>query len=124
MKNNVQQEVFAYEQDLNDHYRSSINKMNRLVPLDTKIWIYGAGAIGVRVCRRFLRDGNQVRGFLVTNISGNSEKLFGLPVIEQAQADIGEDELVIVAVNNKLKPEICSLLEKRGVKFAEYPTWR
>ena len=115
---------FAYEQDLNDHYRSSINKMNRLVPLDTKIWIYGAGAIGVRVCRRFLRDGNQVRGFLVTNISGNSEKLFGLPVIEQAQADIGEDELVIVAVNNKLKPEICSLLEKRGVKFAEYPTWR
>ena len=115
---------FAYEQNLNEHYRDAINRMNRLVPLDRKVWIYGAGKIGIRVGRRLIRDGNQVRGFLVTNKEGNTEKLFGLPVLEQGLVDIREDELVIVAVNSKLQDEICGLLEKRGDKYAVCPTWR
>ena len=117
-------QFFAYERNLNDHYRDAINGMNRLIPVDKKIWIYGAGKIGIRVCRRLLRDGNQVQGFLVTNKAGNPETLFGLSVIAQEQVEIQDDELVIVAVNSRLQDEICSLLEKRGCKYTVYPTWR
>lgn len=115
---------FAYEQNLNEHYRDAINRMNRIVPEDRKVWIYGAGKVGIRVCRRLLRDGNQVRGVLVTKTDGNPEKLFGLPVIALQQADIREEDLVIVAVNSKLQDEICGLLEQRGCRYTVYPTWR
>ena len=117
-------QFFAYERNVNEHYRESINRKNRLVSVETKIWIYGAGAIGVRACSRFLRDGNQVLGFMVSNTTGNPEKLFGLPVVDQSTVVPGENELIIVAVNSKLQKEICSLLESRGFEYAIYPIWR
>ena len=115
---------FAYEQNLTEHYRHTINKRNRLVSEETKIWIYGAGVVGARAYNRFSRDGNQVRGFLVTSKAGNPDKLFGLPVVNLAAADVREDELVIVAVNTKIQDEICSLLDEKGCTYAIYPTWR
>ena len=80
--------------------------------------------MGARAYNRFSRDGNQIQGFLVTDIAGNPKKLFGLPVINQSEVNPEEDELVVVAVSTTLQDEICSLLEERGCSYAIYPTWR
>ena len=80
-----------------------------------KIWIYGIGVIGKRICQIFNSAGIKVTGILVSNKRGNIEVYMGIPVIEIKQYMPQKDNLVIVTADGKAKNDIVENLINRNI---------
>lgn len=98
-----------------------INKVDNIIRDYNTIIIYGAGLLGQKM-RELLAEGRRnikVKYFAVTDINGNPEKLFDVPVrkIDELQ-EYREHALVIISVGQKYRQDVETILKER--QFSHY----
>lgn len=76
----------------------SISKQLRLYK---NIYVYGAGITAYRIYGFLIDIGKTIAGFIVTNVENNPKTIYGIPVFEKNKEDIGSEDCVIVALNEK-----------------------
>ena len=76
-------------------------------------YVYGAQAIAYGIARALEKQGEQVAGFVVTDMEGNPSSLGGKQVIPVDK--LGEAR-IYVAVPEYLHPEIIEILKGRGLR--------
>ena len=81
------------------------------------IYIYGAGKNAGRVCHFLQRKGLQIKGFIVTDLSGNPEKLYGVEVmtVDRLPEICDYGILVPFIRTNKVYKEILDHLAERDI---------
>ena len=91
----------------------------RRVRLYRRAWIYGAGIVGKRVQRRLVAENDiVVAGFLVTEKNANTPAVIrGMQVFGIDEAEIREDDILVIACGPALYPQMRAEAEKRGLPF-------
>jgi hypothetical protein len=87
-----------------------------------RVWIYGIGVIGKRVCRLFYFFNIQIKGILVTAKKGNISNYFGIPVFEFDRAEIEENDVIVVTAAGKAQSEICNNVSSKGFNYIVWST--
>lgn len=85
-----------------------------------RIWIYGIGVIGKRICQIFSYFGIKIEGIIVSSIKGNIDTYMGISVSEFDTCSISTEDLIIVTATGKAKDEICSNI---ALQNKEYIVW-
>lgn len=80
-------------------------------------YIYGAGKNADRVYHFLLRKGIRIKGFIVTDMTGNPEELFGIEVMTIDRLPEKSDYIILVPFirTNKVYKEILDHLAERGI---------
>ena len=85
------------------------------------IWLYGAGRIARSVFSRLKKCGFPIKGFIVTSMKGNPERLHDLPVrLIDSIDSFPEGTAVVVAMASTLQAGPAENLKKKGVAFYLY----
>ena len=86
-----------------------------------KIYIYGAGKIGLQ-CLNFLNSsGIKVSGFLVSEKSNNPKSINNYSVFEYGETPIDKDrDLIVLALKASFKNEVLPILKKDGIKHIQF----
>ena len=93
-------------------------------PEGTRFWIYGAGVIGSRAYELLLAGNYVVEGFLVTKKGNNPDILFGRKVLEIADAEVKDDQVVMLAANGYFQDQMKAVAEEKGWRYCFYPVGR
>ena len=104
------------------YYKGLIKKLSIPVPIESHIWIYGAGVVGKRAYHVMVNNGYIVDGFLVTRKEGNRRVLLGREVFQVDEVTPGANRVVIVAATGKAREEMKTMLEHLGWKYSVYVT--
>lgn len=93
-----------------DEWEQLLNKYN-------KIYIYGAGKIAKRIFKliSLYKKQHCVKGFVVTNNTGNPLSIQGVPVL-QIDELVDKQCPVFIAVDNKYQEEILDMLKMKDFK--------
>ena len=97
-----------------DKFNDELNKIMNA----KSVYIYGAGDVGKEVCFCLSSEayGINVLAFLVTSISETTPaEIDGVPVMEYNDARVDKDTVVVIAVLEKYKDEICNTLDSVGM---------
>lgn len=79
-------------------------------------YIYGAGARGKKIFARISEeDREKFLGFIITKRAENERQLYGRPIYELQELEIGVNTAVIVGVTERYRQEIEDNLAERGV---------
>ena len=79
-----------------------------------KIYIYGAGLVGKSTYLR-MRNQYKIDGFVVSDIKGNKDKLYGIGVYEISQIkDCPDKTMFIIGVSEKYQSEVVRRLSENG----------
>ena len=94
-----------------------LSAIKRTLSSDKKKYIYGAGDVAREVffCLSKEPYAVSINAFIVSKTSNNSQEIEGIPVISIDHPSIDEDSLIIVAVLEKYKDEICQILDCKGM---------
>jgi rhamnosyltransferase len=88
-----------------------------------KIYIFGAGLIGVN-CLHFMRHIEvKVDAFLVTNMVGNKPVIENIPVSPFGLYELDNDSFVIIAVKKSYQKEILKKLKERQFPMKNIYNW-
>ena len=79
-----------------------------------KIWIYGIGVMGKRICQIFNYFEIKIEGIFVSSMKGNIDNYRGISVREFDACSLSNDDLIIVTATGRAKDEICSNLISKG----------
>lgn len=71
-----------------------------------RIWIYGIGVIGKRLCQIFDCLKLQVEGIVVSSSKDNIDCFLGIPIYEFNESMFNEDDLVVITVEGNAGIEI------------------
>ncbi len=85
-----------------------------------RIWIYGIGVVGKRVCRIFNYFGIEIEGIIVSSMKGNIDTYMGIAVRELDECCIPAEALVVVTATGRAKDEICANIASEN---REYIVW-
>lgn len=85
-----------------------------------KIWIYGIGVIGKRICQILNYFGIEIEGIIVSSMKGNIDSYMGIGVREFDSCSISAEDLVVVTATGKAKDEICANIASKN---KEYIVW-
>ena len=98
-----------------------MKEISEIILKSENIWIYGAGKIGKRVCLLLETFDIDIKGIIVTHLSGNQKDVYGHKVFSADDERIGKDDCIIVAVNDDPQKEIMNYLMENG--FRNYHAW-
>lgn len=82
-----------------------------------RIWIYGIGVIGRRLCHIFEYFHIKIEGIIVSSKSNNIDSYMGIPVCEFDTCIISTEDIIIVTATGKAKDEICTNIELKKIKY-------
>lgn len=78
-----------------------------------EVLVYGAGNLGRKVVSLLCNNGITIKNVLVSSLEGNPDELYGIPVIEIADADEScKSQPVLVAVSNNYRQSVTDVLMK------------
>lgn len=81
-----------------------------------KIYLYGAGDWGHRICIWCKRNGIAINKIIVSDLGNNPKDIFGYPVMELDSENIDHNALIIISVAGTVADDIYSLLKRQGFK--------
>ena len=89
--------------------------------MEYKVYIYGAGKLGLQ-CLDFLNNsGIKVTGFLVSEKSDNPESIKNCSVLEYGETHIDKDrDLIVIALKASFKNEVLPILKKDGIRHIQF----
>ncbi len=95
---------------VNEYYCDTVTGKN--------IYIYGAGVYGKFLFQAFDHLGfkHQIKGFVV-DVNSDSSELFGIPIQNVNQVFFGDDDIVVVGVQNSSR--VVEKLETNKIKYIE-----
>ncbi len=102
------QKTREWEKEYDEKIFESLNR-------DMHIWIYGCGRIGKRLYQRLIRLGFCIKGFIVTDPSGNPNEVYGVKVISLDEYQPAENEVVVVAMASDNHEEVSKKLDRRSI---------
>lgn len=82
-----------------------------------RIWLYGLGSFGKRVCLLFEYFGIEIYGILVSNANKNIDSYKGIKVKEFNVSEFDKNDLIIVTAIGQAKEEIISNLVREQINF-------
>jgi rhamnosyltransferase len=92
-----------------------INNMITFCNRFSKIYIYGAGNNGKKCFINLQKLNIDVEGFIVSDISGNPQKLYGIKVSALREIKITNEEGIIIATQEAYSREIMNMLKENGI---------
>lgn len=109
-------ELFNIE-DINDlkRFKNCRADMDKIFKIHQKVYLYGAGRIGMKLARWLKLWGYHVTGFLVTKKS-EEKYIDDIPVYELQDIDNDDSMSIIVSVSKKYVKEIECILLKNNFK--------
>ncbi|RKM54439.1 DUF4422 domain-containing protein [Butyrivibrio sp. X503] len=93
--------------------------MEQLIRTNSNIMIFGAGDVAKEVCFCMEREpyNCNVISFLVSSIAETTpEKIGNIPVVSFCEENLDKNALILVAVLEKYRDDICDLLDSLNVK--------
>ena len=113
--------LFRYARQYDQYCIDRVKTLCDQLPAGSSVWIYGAGVLGRAAYKGLMQAGYVIKGFLVTDMKGNPDVLFGHAVrsIDSVPQE-EKDEMVVIAVARGYRNEIISLVEKRGWEYRIY----
>lgn len=81
------------------------------------IYIYGAGRVADALFQKCKMKGKNVKGFIVSDGQEKEQKKYELPVVYLSRVELGSNDLVVVGVGSKLRPEIEKKLTEKSIKY-------
>lgn len=96
-----------------DYIQISIEEMIH----QKRIWIYGIGVIGKRVCQIFKYFKINIEGIFVSSLRENIDCFMGIPVREFPSLEFRNDDLIIVTVTSKAQEEIIKNISLNNVNY-------
>lgn len=88
-----------------------------------RVWIYGIGVVGKRICQIFHYFGIKIKGILVSSMKGNIDNYMNIPVMEFKGGKYDKDDLILVTATGKAKEEICSNLALEGIDYVVWTSY-
>ena len=85
-----------------------------------RVWLYGLGTFGKRVCSLFEYFKIEINGILVSSKSGNLDSYNGIIVKEFNSSEFDENDLIIVTAIGAARNEISANLTKEKMNFLEW----
>lgn len=82
-----------------------------------RLWIYGIGVIGKRICQVFDYFKIDIDGILVSSMKGNIDSYMGIKVKEFDPSEFGKDDLIIVTAVGKSQIEIVNNIADNNVAY-------
>ena len=117
-------DLFRYARQYEQYNIDRVKTLCDQLPQKSSVWIYGAGVLGRIVYKGLMGAGYVIKGFLVTDMKGNPDVLFGHEVRSIASIPEGTKEMVVIAVAKGYHNEIIPLLEEQGWEYRIYPGGR
>ena len=109
-----QYRFFLYTQREGAYYRQICRNVIARLPEGCRVWIYGAGVIGRKVCRGLIDAGVLVEGFIITKRGRDPEVLMGRPVMTAGEVRPEADRIALIAVSKGFRSEIKENLDRLG----------
>ena len=94
-----------------------MNNIEKLLNTKKSIYVYGAGEYGRTVLSYLIMVGIDVKGIIVSNMSGNFDSVFGVKVFlfEQIKDIIKDESIIYVAMKEVYMEEVKKNLLDNGV---------
>ena len=106
-----------YISELNN-YEKRIQEILKFVSKYECLYIYGAGAYGRKCYNILLKEGlKKPKAFLVSDMSGNTERIQDVPVCSVNEIELDEQCGIIIGVSRKYQKEILEQLYKKDPSF-------
>lgn len=96
-----------------DNVKVSVNEMIH----SKRVWIYGIGVIGKRICQIFDYFGINIEGILVSSMRGNIDCYMGIPVRKFLASEFESDDLIIVTAIGEAQEEIVKNISLYNVNY-------
>lgn len=97
-----------------NYYLNSIKRIEKFCNRHKKVYLYGAGKVGIECLSVLKAIGVLPIAFIVTEKTDNSEQ-YGIPIIKLEEVVDTKDCGIIVSVGHALKNEVMGVLDTKGI---------